>query len=254
MMSAGYTTFNKYFVEKRIFMMSIAQSIKGACISLHPILVKFAMNAYGFRGALAIVAAVNTHAVLGMLTLQPVEWHYKIIKVPESEPRKLNIRVDFFSNTKQFFGSFAVIENTISRNEIKIVVTSDVDGDKTKKCIEKTSHKSIENTQNNVVMRNGNTENYSKPDSKRTKLWYGLIKLAIKPNNINVTLICRKKVVDYLDLTLLKDLIYVNIIIGVSSALFSDNIFTTLLPMYLRSLDFSIVREREKEKRRCSNV
>lgn len=89
MMSAAYTTFNKYFIEKRIFMMSIAQSIKGACISCHPILVKYAMSAYGFRGAMAIVAAVNTHAILGMLTLQPVEWHYKIIRVPESDPCKL---------------------------------------------------------------------------------------------------------------------------------------------------------------------
>lgn len=45
-------------------------------------------------------------------------------------------------------------------------------------------------------------------------------------------------IVDFLDLTLLKDLIYVNIAIGVSCGLFSDNMFTSILPLYLTSLGF----------------
>lgn len=45
-------------------------------------------------------------------------------------------------------------------------------------------------------------------------------------------------IVDFLDLTLLKDLIYVNIAIGVSCGLFSDNIFTSILPLYLNTLGF----------------
>lgn len=46
------------------------------------------------------------------------------------------------------------------------------------------------------------------------------------------------KIVDFLDLTLMKDLIYVNIAIGISCGLFSDNIFTSILPLYLNSLGF----------------
>lgn len=46
------------------------------------------------------------------------------------------------------------------------------------------------------------------------------------------------KIVDFLDLTLMKDLIYVNIAIGISCGLFSDNIFTSILPLYLKSLGF----------------
>lgn len=45
-------------------------------------------------------------------------------------------------------------------------------------------------------------------------------------------------IVDFLDLTLLKDLIYVNIAFGVACGLFSDNMFTSLLPLYLNSLGF----------------
>lgn len=49
----------------------------------------------------------------------------------------------------------------------------------------------------------------------------------------------RQKVVDFLDLTLLKDWIYVNIAIGLTTALYSDGAFFLLLPMYLFELGFS---------------
>lgn len=49
-----------------------------------------------------------------------------------------------------------------------------------------------------------------------------------------------QKIVDFLNLTFLKDSIYVNIAIGVSCGLFSDNMFTSILPMYLKSLGFSM--------------
>lgn len=53
---------------------------------------------------------------------------------------------------------------------------------------------------------------------------------------------CRQKVVDFLDLTLFKDLIYVNIALGMSFALYSDTAFFTLQPMYLFELGFSKVK------------
>lgn len=51
----------------------------------------------------------------------------------------------------------------------------------------------------------------------------------------------RQKVVDFLDLTLLKDLVYLNIVLGLSFALYSDNSFFILEPMYLFELTFSKV-------------
>lgn len=48
--------------------------------------------------------------------------------------------------------------------------------------------------------------------------------------------------VDFLDLNLFKDLIYVNIALGISFALYSDTAFFTLQPMYLFELGFSKVR------------
>lgn len=90
MIPVSYTTFNHYFVKKRIFAMSVAQALKGVIITSHPLLVKFLMNEYGFRGTVAMIAAINAHSILGMLAMHPIQWHYKIIKVPvvELEPRK----------------------------------------------------------------------------------------------------------------------------------------------------------------------
>lgn len=44
---------------------------------------------------------------------------------------------------------------------------------------------------------------------------------------------------DYLDLTLLKDWVYVNIVIGLTVALYADGCFFILLPLYLFELSFT---------------
>lgn len=97
-MTAGYSCFNLYFVKKRVFMMSLLQASKGVIVALYPIIVKTLMNIYGYQGAMAIMAAINAHAIVGMLLLHPIEWHYKVVKVPEMElqSRKPNRLVFFF--------------------------------------------------------------------------------------------------------------------------------------------------------------
>lgn len=47
--------------------------------------------------------------------------------------------------------------------------------------------------------------------------------------------------VDFLDLTLVKDAAYMNLALGVSFVLYSDTAFFTLQPMYLFELGFSKV-------------
>lgn len=66
-------------------MMSLLQASKGVLVALYPLLVKTLMNMYGYRGAMAIIAAINAHAIVGMLVLHPIEWHHKLVKVPEIE-------------------------------------------------------------------------------------------------------------------------------------------------------------------------
>lgn len=82
MIPAAYTTFNAYFVEKRVMMMSIAQTLIGVGTMIYPIMVQILMDCYGFRGCMAVIAAVNSHAILGMMVMHPVKWHMKEIRVP----------------------------------------------------------------------------------------------------------------------------------------------------------------------------
>lgn len=68
-------------------MMSVAQSLIGLGTMVYPIIVQYFMELYGFRGCMAVLAAINGHAIFGMLTMHPVEWHMKKVKVPlEANP------------------------------------------------------------------------------------------------------------------------------------------------------------------------
>lgn len=82
MIPVAYTTFNAYFVRRRVLMMSIAQALIGLGTMIYPILVQYLMQTYGFRGCIAVLAALNGHAILGMLVMHPIEWHQKRVRVP----------------------------------------------------------------------------------------------------------------------------------------------------------------------------
>lgn len=57
---------------------------------VYPMLVQFLMDAYGFRGALAILTAINFHTIFGMLAMHPIEWHYRKVKIEVEDPSKLS--------------------------------------------------------------------------------------------------------------------------------------------------------------------
>lgn len=66
-------------------MMSVAQTLIGLGTMIYPMLVQFLMDKYGFRGSMAILAAINGHAILGMMVMHPWHWHCKMKKVPIDE-------------------------------------------------------------------------------------------------------------------------------------------------------------------------
>lgn len=63
--------------------MSITQTVLGVGSMIYPILIQKLMDFYGFRGTMAILAALNAHAIFGMLAMHPVEWHMKKIYFDE---------------------------------------------------------------------------------------------------------------------------------------------------------------------------
>lgn len=71
--------------------MSFAQAFMALGGMIYPILVEKLMSVYGFRGSMAILAAVNGHVILFMLIMHPVEWHMKKVKVDVEEEEEIFI-------------------------------------------------------------------------------------------------------------------------------------------------------------------
>lgn len=45
------------------------------------------MNTYNFRGAMAVIAAINSHVIFAMIGMHPIEWHYKVIEIPVEDAK-----------------------------------------------------------------------------------------------------------------------------------------------------------------------
>lgn len=201
MSNAAYGTFNYYFVKRRMFAMSLAQILKGLILVGYPIVVGFCMNTYGFRGTAAIVAAINTNVIIAMYVMHPVEWHYKEIQVPVVE-REMHPRK---------YQSHFQFDFFLSCFKFKFSLLI-----------------SVMNTKIDIV------------DTQKDPIKIQMSNLPENEKKSNQQTII-EKIVDFLDLNLLKDAIYVNIVAGFTFAMFSDNMFSTLLPVYMMDNGFSNV-------------
>lgn len=86
----AYTTFNAYLVKKRALMMNVTKAVIGLTTMCYPMFVECLMKQYGWRGALAVIAAVDAHVILAMLVMHPIEWHYRKRKASEKDPNNSN--------------------------------------------------------------------------------------------------------------------------------------------------------------------
>ncbi|GAB0097094.1 uncharacterized protein DMENIID0001_126920 [Sergentomyia squamirostris] len=201
---SAYTTFNLYFEEKRVFMMSIAQTIIGVGSMVYPIVIQWLMDTYGFRGCMVIMAALNGHAIVGMLVMHPVEWHMKKVPIDQITPEDGN-------GVKKTNGD---LDESAAQKLLPKPVQQIRDGEQKLNSRRASSISSLGNWTGPILISDA-----SERDKKPAGKWQVLV--------------------DFLDLTLLSDLVYVNIILGISFALFSDNTFFAVLPMYLFHLNFS---------------
>ncbi|XP_055370805.1 monocarboxylate transporter 7 [Condylostylus longicornis] len=222
MIPVAYTSFNAYFVKRRVLMMNIAQTLIGIGTMVYPMAMRFLLDSFGFRGCLAILAAFNGHAIFGMMVMHPVDWHIKRIEIDECELKE-------------------IIKKNQLENQNNLIIKNDLEA-----ANEEKSHleplMGDENSKNNIN-ENGLNNHELKRDSKSNSM------AKLSNNNLEKVVensIDNKKsmgiweyIVDFLDLTLMKDPIYVNIVLGISFALYSDIAFFTLQPLYLFELGFS---------------
>ncbi|XP_005186890.2 monocarboxylate transporter 9 [Musca domestica] len=236
----SYTTFNNYFVKKRIMWMSFSQSLIGLGSMFYPVLMQKFLEWYGFRGCLMVLAAINSHAILGMLLMQPVEWHMRVVPCTNEEMQNLNQNEPLPEKTPEQPKPLSEVSH--DKNHLS-VSTSNIGPRKLSIQMEKISSRcssiaSLGNWSGAMVVSDASPEMLNIIGSRRAST----VVSAQTHSSIDKKETKKSKwqiVVDFLDLTLLKKPIYVNIVLGISFALYSDIAFFTLQPLYMFELGFN---------------
>ncbi|RVE51126.1 hypothetical protein evm_004269 [Chilo suppressalis] len=244
----SYTSFNSYFTKKKVLYLSLCKASIGLITMLYPLFIKFTMTEYGFRGTLAVLCGISAHSIFGAIVMHPVKWH--MIKQPKLVESIILIPpTPAVEQTKESFD--------FAKNDIGVSGAAD-------------NTKSVENLcpSNRAENRKGSELLLApKLDARRLSIPVVLIPATKEDNRFNSTdavyienlykaasvsslgnlgniaaepmpIIKNKEgkwqtVAEFLDLTLLKDWVYDNIIFGMALAFFADLTFFTLEPLFL---------------------
>ncbi|XP_017871441.1 PREDICTED: monocarboxylate transporter 9 isoform X1 [Drosophila arizonae] len=259
----SYTSFNNYFVKNRVMWMSFAQSLIGLGSMVYPILMQMLMQTYGFRGCLLVLTGINAHAVLGMLLMHPVEWHMRRVPVEEEAQQLQPIvqptvvvhiqpetpltpipELDFGPKTN---GGAAAVPDSLPVSRLGSRRVSHVDEHMLKLISSRSSSiTSLGNWSGPIVVTDASPQmQHSLQASRRHSIVSDPIVNAPNPmanasdGSAVVKRSCWGTIADFLDLPLLKQPIYVNIVLGITFALYSDIAFFTIHPSYLFELGYS---------------
>lgn len=119
MLPAMFSAFNVYFIKRKNSMMGISQTIVAGISMGIPYICSLLMDKYGFQGTVVIISAISLHGVLAMITLQPVEWHMRKVRISSVDQSSTLSTV---SDKKKMKNAGFVITCALliySRNEIK---------------------------------------------------------------------------------------------------------------------------------------
>ncbi|CAH2050760.1 unnamed protein product, partial [Iphiclides podalirius] len=207
----SYTSFNSYFTKKKVLYLSLCKASIGLITMMYPLFIKFTITEYGFRVIPPTPAVDNDED----------KFDFPKAKNGASKNTGAKSAENLFVATKEKPKNgtellFVPKLDDSRRLSIPVVLIPE-DG--------KTDSKF--NSNDNVYL-----ENLYKAASVSSLGNFGNI--AAEP----MPIIKNKEgkwqtVAEFLDLTLLKDLVYDNIIIGMSLTFFSDLTFFTLEPLFL---------------------
>ncbi|KAH8300627.1 hypothetical protein KR044_012275 [Drosophila immigrans] len=252
-----YTTFNNYFVLNRVMWMGFAQTLIGLGAMVYPIAMQKLLEWYGFRGCLLILTGINAHAVLGMLLMQPVEWHMKRVPIDEEErglqqqqpvapPRPpVVVHVQPETPLKPIPElEFTTIPDASRLNDSHLSSrrVSHAEEPHALQILRSRSSSitSLGNWTGAMVVTDASPQMmHSLQASRRQSV------ISASPAGEEQVVVKKKSlcaaIVDFLDLTLLKQPVYVNIVLGITFALYSDITFFTMQPTYLFELGYTKV-------------
>ncbi|XP_012268239.2 monocarboxylate transporter 9 isoform X1 [Athalia rosae] len=271
MLSVCNLSFNAYFVKKRAKVNSVCQALVGLGGVMYPYLTEVLMATYGFRGCAAILGALSSHTVFGMLIMQPVEWHYKKLQIIVHKS-SVNEEVDkSVTNSNTYLGIPDKNDEWVDSNPLNVESGWE-------------KNRSIPNLRGemeNVTPllvdslkrsqgRTGSGDNFNtelrQRSLKRSSLDYfanrisaltatsvssvsgigtpGEFRLTADPEpnkNVPIKKTVRSILGDFFEVSLLRDPIFCNINIGMSMVFLCDINFTGFLPMLLTDVGYTSV-------------
>ncbi|CAG5056131.1 unnamed protein product [Parnassius apollo] len=254
-MAAFTLAINSYFKDKRGRAIGVGMSITGLGTIFMPMVMSALMYSYGWRYAVLILGAICLHSLAAAFLLRPAKWYLKDPPVlEEMVPLNNEHRVELISTSfKQ--------TDVDSLRKLGEAVEKDVQYPKS------LSIRSLKNT-TNIQTRNAISHpdiSKESPDpplsASRYKWWESqeinlgssinifheednIKQIKAKENDASYvttdndmkskTLFDR--FIDFFDLTLLRDPIFVNILFGLSMASCVETNFSLLLPIILKDL------------------
>ncbi|XP_068626674.1 monocarboxylate transporter 9-like isoform X2 [Battus philenor] len=245
----SYTSYNSYFTRKKVLYLSLCKASIGLITMVYPLFIKFTISEYGFRGTLAILCAISAHSIFGAMVMHPVKWHMvkqiksceKIVLIPATpavndnennfdfaKTSKDNDETDGAKSAENLF--IATRDKPKKQSEILLIPKLD---DSRRLSIPVV-----------LIPEDGKTDNrFNSTDNVYLENLYKAASVSSLGNFGNIAAepmpIIKNKdgkwqtVAEFLDLTLLKDIVYDNIIIGMALTFFSDLTFFTLEPLFL---------------------
>ncbi|CAO1399339.1 unnamed protein product [Diamesa hyperborea] len=244
--SAAFVALNHYFSKKRGQAVGLSMAGTAMGMLIMPQLVRILLEEYAFRGAVLLLAGLALHAAVGSTLLQPIKWHLvdeeidvemdigeypalgAIIEDDGDEDSLPEIQTLLF-NTKKHDRERKISETNSNGGGLVIpnVQSSDEINDDINKKPYRDTVNPINPQQGLCLARSNHSIS-----SRRTSIIKEVSNLTEIRTNWQI-------VVDFLDLTLLKNPVYVNIVVGISLAHYSDVAFFTFQPMYLFLLGYT---------------
>ncbi|CAK1578567.1 unnamed protein product [Parnassius mnemosyne] len=254
-MAAFTLAINSYFKDKRGRAIGVGMSITGLGTIFMPMVMSALMYSYGWRYAVLILGAICLHSLSAAFLLRPVKWYLKDPPVLEEMlPLNKEHRVELITtsfkqtdvdslrklgepveNDVQYPKSLSMrsLRNTTSIQTRNAISHPDISKKSPDPPLSEARYKWWESQEINL----GSSINifHEEDTIKRIKAKQNDVSdVTIEKNMKSKTLFGR--FIDFFDLTLLSDPIFVNILFGLSMASCVETNFSLLLPIILKDL------------------
>ncbi|XP_059061932.1 monocarboxylate transporter 9-like isoform X2 [Achroia grisella] len=260
-MAAFSLAINSFFKEKRGRAIGAGMSITGLGSIFMPLLMSTLVYAYGWRYAVLILSAICLHSLVGACLLRPAKWYLKDPPAPAEEMVPLNKEISIELVNGSITTSSKLTGSNTLLPQLEESIENSLPPPKSLSMRSLKSNTSLETR--NAVSHPDISKNYTEPPlaDSRYKWWESQeINLGSSVNIFNETKPDNRvnesnlkpideveepktlfeKFVQFFDLTLLRDPVFVNILIGLSVAGCVETNFSLLLPIILKDmLEFS---------------